>query len=123
LGDGYENEFYATIKLWQRLIINPTYNYSELSYPNDGGKIFAGYVLRTRINYQLAREWFLRLIVQYENFDRTVSIEPLLSYKLNPFTIFYLGSTHGYQKLGNTSPDYEPTSRQFFLKFQYLFRA
>ncbi|MGB5138174.1 MAG: DUF5916 domain-containing protein, partial [Candidatus Zixiibacteriota bacterium] len=92
LGEGWEFEAFSTIKLLQRLIIRPEYSYSELNYPNDGGKIYSGYILRTQLNYQFSREWFLRLIVQYDNFERVMALEPLLSYKLNPFSIFYLGS-------------------------------
>ena len=122
LGEGWEFESSFTLKLFQSLIIQPEYNYEELSYPNNGPKIYAGYILRTQVNYQFTREWFLRVIVQYDNFDRVMGIEPLLSYKLNPFTIFYLGSTHSYQNLRETS-EMSQTSRQFFFKFQYLLRA
>ena len=122
LGEGWELEAFSTIKLFRRLILRPEYSYEELNYPENGGKIYAGYIIRTQLNYQFSREWFLRLIVQYDNFDRAMGLEPLLSYKLNPFTIFYLGSTHSYQNLRDTS-EMTQTSRQFFFKFQYLLRT
>ena len=122
LGHGWELNAFCTLKLFQRLIVRPEYNYEELKNPATDEKIYAGYILRTQLNYQFTREWFLRLIVQYDNFDRVMGIEPLLSYKLNPFTIFYLGSTHSYQNLRETR-DMIQNSRQFFFKFQYLLRA
>lgn len=60
--------------------------------------------------------------IEYDNFDRVMGIEPLLSFKLNPFTILYLGSTHSYQNLRETR-EMSQTRRQFFFKFQYLLRA
>ncbi len=122
LGHGWEFELSASVKPFQRLVIKPSYSYEELSYPGDGIKIYAGYIMRTQLNYQFTREWFLRVIFQYDNFDRVMGIEPLLSYKLNPFTIFYLGSTHSYQNLRESS-GMAQTARQFFFKFQYLLRA
>lgn len=121
LGRGNDFQLWATIKPMQRIIIQPEYAYSELNYP-DGREIFSGYILRTRINYQFTREFFLRLITQYNDFNRGFNVEPLLSYKLNAFTIFYIGSTHQYLDLDPNRNDLTQTSRQFFMKFQYLVR-
>lgn len=122
LGEGWIFEGASSIKLFKRLIIRPQWEYSELKYPDRDEFIFAGYVLRTQLNYQFTREWFLRMIVQYDDFDRSMSIEPLISYKLNPFTIFYLGSTHAYERYGLDSK-MSQSSRQFFFKLQYLLRT
>ncbi len=121
LGDGYQFDVELTFKPLQRLVLAPSWTYTELNFPHASGLIFAGYVTRTQMNYQFTREWYLRLIVQYDSFDRSFSLEPLITYELNPFTIFYLGSTHNYL---NVQPggSWEPTQRQFFAKFQYLFR-
>ncbi len=121
LGRGTNYSVSATLRLWQRLIVVPQLDYSKLAYP-DGSKIYSGFVTRTRINYQFNREWFLRLVVQYDDFDRSLSLEPLLSYKLNPFTIFYLGSSHGLQEPGGDG-DWTNTGHQYFLKLQYLLRV
>ncbi|MCI0694308.1 hypothetical protein L0337_20155 [candidate division KSB1 bacterium] len=121
LGRGADFQAWATIKPMQRLIIQPEYSYSKLNYP-DGRNIFRGYILRTRVNYQFTRELFLRLITQYNDFSRGFNVEPLLSYKLNAFTIFYIGSTHQYLDLDPNRNDLTQTSRQFFMKFQYLVR-
>jgi hypothetical protein len=121
LGRGTNYSVSATLRFWQRLVVWPQLEYSKLAYP-DGSKIYSGFVTRTRINYQFNREWFLRLVVQYDDFDRSFSIEPLLSYKLNPFTIFYLGSSHGLQEPGGDG-DWTNTGHQYFLKLQYLLRV
>ncbi|OGC78326.1 MAG: hypothetical protein A2Z27_04075 [candidate division Zixibacteria bacterium RBG_16_50_21] len=112
----------ASIKPWQNFVINPQVNYSKLTHPSDGSIIFEGYILRTKFNYQFTPEFYTRLVVQYDDFDQALSLEPLVSYKLNPFTIFYLGSTHQYLDL-NSDNHFSQTSRQFFMKLQYLFRV
>jgi hypothetical protein len=127
LGRGTNFQIWATMKPLRQLIIQPEFAYFTLEHPN-GTEIASANVLRTRINYQFTRELFLRMVVQYSQeeqggrqTDKGLNIEPLLSYKLNPFTIFYIGSTHAYRELGQPS-DLTQTSRQFFMKFQYLFR-
>lgn len=120
LGDWFEAEAWAGIKPTQRLILGPVFRYQELGDPA-GGKVFAGYTLRTRINYQFTREFFLRLVVQYNQFSDRLDLEPLVTYRINPFTAFFVGSRHRMDEL----PDphgIELTERQYFAKFQYLFR-
>jgi hypothetical protein len=63
------------------------------------------------------------LIVEYDDFDKNLSVEPLLSYKINPFTIFYVGSSHGYHDYDIPDRQLTNTRQQFFLKFQYLFQV
>jgi len=70
----------------------------------------------------------LRLILQYDDFASLRDVEPLLSYKINPFTVFYAGSTHrlehfGDDRSGPFDPDLTQTERQFFLKVQVLLRT
>ena len=124
LGDGVRFEAWGTIRPHTRLVIEPTFEYARLDHP-DGSSIFDGYILRARTNVQFTREFFLRLVLQYDDFDRAWSLEPLLTYRINPFTLFFVGSTHAYAAIGGTTPaeaEYTQTERQFFLKFQYLFR-
>jgi len=124
LGDGVRLEVWTSFKPITRIVIEPVVNFAALDHP-DGSEIFSGYILRVRNNFQFTRELFLRLIVQYDDFDRSYAIEPLLTYKINPFTVFFVGSTHAINEIGdatNGGPDYTQTDRQFFLKFQYLFR-
>ncbi len=120
-GQGTNAEGWLTLKPQTRLVIEPSLQYSQLSDPA-GNELFEGFILRTRTAFQFNRELFLRLIVQYNNFSEGLSIEPLLTYKINPFTLFYIGSTHGFQDYDNPD-DFAQQSRQFFAKFQYLFRG
>lgn len=120
----------CTLKPLDRLNIQQSVDYSRLDYPS-GENIFAGAVLRTRVNYQHSRELSARVVVQYDSFSRDVSFEPLVSYKLNPFSIFYFGSTNRWHnfddelKPGSTEhydDTYHLSSQGFFFKVQYLFQ-
>jgi hypothetical protein len=122
LGDSRELSAWAAIKPIDRLVIQPSFDYARLRYHDTTDDIFNGWIFRTRVNYQFTRELFMRLIVQYDEFDERLDVDPLLTYRLNPFTVFYLGSTHDFREIGTTQ-DMTQTERQFFLKLQYLFRV
>jgi hypothetical protein len=122
LGKGATAEVWGTFKPVQRLAIEPDINYSVLHHPDDDSRIFEGTIFRVRGQYQFTRELFLRLITQYDEFDGSLEIDPLVSYKLNPFTVAYLGSTHDYND-GAPDEGFMPTQRQFFAKLQYLFKT
>ncbi|MCK5075592.1 MAG: hypothetical protein KAR38_04405, partial [Calditrichia bacterium] len=120
-GKGTDVNLWATFKPMLRLIIQPEFSFAEMYRLDNNKKEYSGYILRVRGNYQFTREMFLRLIVQYNDFDNDISIEPLLSYKINPFTVFYVGSRQDYLDYSG-SVGWKQTSRQYFLKFQYLFQ-
>ncbi len=81
--------------------------------------MFDGYISRLEGIYQFNNRIFVRLIGQYDQFQKQIEIDPLFSYKLNPFTIFYAGSTHSFDKYGDPYGIVQ-TGRQFFIKLQYL---
>ena len=120
-GKGLDISMWATFKPLQQLIIQPEWDYAQMYRLDNDKRQYAGYILRVRNNYQFTRELFFRLIVQYNNFNDDFILEPLLSYKLNPFTVFYLGSRQDYREYGSPV-NWKQTSRQYFLKFQYLFQ-
>jgi hypothetical protein len=121
MGDGINFNAWIDIKVTSRMKIEQHYNFSTLKRQDNDVELFKGFIYRSRINYQFTREIFLRLVLQYDDFDNNFDIDPLLSYKLNPFTIFYIGSTYDYRDV-DESDNLTLASRQFFMKFQYLFR-
>ena len=72
----------------------------------------------------------MRTIFQWNEFEQDLDIEPLLSYEVNPVTVFYLGATrrmHDYHGMGLTNYLSDEnlireTERQYFAKIQYLFQ-
>ncbi len=119
-------EVWGTLKPSSRLSSTFDLTHARMDSTSGGHNVYSGYVFRNRLSYQFSRRFFLRLVTQYDSFDRVFEIDPLFSYKINPFTVFYVGSTHDLQRFDNgeygEKLGYEQTDRQFFAKIQYLFR-
>jgi hypothetical protein len=73
----------------------------------------------------MSRELSARLVVQYNDRYNSWDVDPLITYRINPFSIFYIGSTNDFRELNPIDDGrngWALTSRQYFLKLQYLFR-
>jgi hypothetical protein len=119
LGTGTDVEVGATVRPASWVALETSFEHSRLR--TDELDVFSGYILRNRADLQFTRELFLRLVVEYDNFDREVSIEPLLTYRLNPFSLFYVGSARGYREYDGPT-GWRRTDTQYFAKLQYLIR-
>ncbi|HUL44513.1 MAG TPA: carbohydrate binding family 9 domain-containing protein [Bacteroidota bacterium] len=122
IGTGHTISAEATVRPTSQLVLDLTYSRSRLSSVATGDLFYDGYIMRGTAIYDFTAALFLRLIVQYDEFSGETDIYPLLSYKLNPYTIFYAGSTFSDNDFGQVYGMRE-TSRQFFLKLQYLIRS
>jgi hypothetical protein len=120
VGRGLSAGTWLELKPTQRWVVRPSVTYQQM-HDRDGEELFAGYIARANTSYQLSRELFARVVVQYNDFDESLTFEPLLMYRLNPLSVLYIGSTHGYNSFGEPY-GFERTDRQFFLKLQYLFQ-
>jgi hypothetical protein len=120
VGRGLSLSANAEIKPTQQLVVEPMLAYQRMS-DAAGDELFAGYIARSRVSYQFTRELFARVVVQYNDFNEALTFEPLVMYRLNPLSVLYIGSTHGYGSF-EAPYGFEQTDRQFFLKLQYLFR-
>lgn len=123
---GYVNngEIWGTIKPIDRLTLENSYVYYELLKEFAGEKIFAGYIFRNKTNVQVTKNLSARLVFQYDSFSGNFNFSPLISYKINPFTIFYVGSTYDYNDLETANGPSKTvlSDRQYFMKLQYLWR-
>jgi hypothetical protein len=128
LANSFDLVAYVDFKPIQRLVISPVAEYAKMESRQDGSTFYEGNIWRTRFDYQFTRRLFVRLIMEYDNFDDYFTLEPLLTYRINPFTVFYLGSNSGYEYFdrnvyaGLNDSQWKLSERQFFAKFQYLFR-
>jgi hypothetical protein len=104
------------------LMIEPSYTFSRLDSLAGAGTFYSGTIYWARITYQFSRQWDLRVITQYDGFAEELIVDPLLTYRVNPFTSFYLGSAHNFVNDGLTNT-FRPTGRQFFAKLQYLIQT
>jgi len=128
LRPGVERNFSASmnIKPIDRIIIEPSFTWVYSTDDETDERLYKGYITRTRVRFQASRQLSLRLVGQYNDFSQTVDIDPLVTYRLNPFSVFYVGSSvdYGDTEFRNGNPaDWRVTSRQFFMKLQYLFRT
>ena len=148
---------YGGFKPTQRVRIDQEFDYQSMknrdnymeAHPDSDRTIYSVSIFRTRFSYQFTREWFLRLIVEYGDNNNTqdpnyLSVEPLLTYRINPFTMFYIGASWGGRhfkdgyvferetELGDgtvralpadwNKPTWRLERAQVYAKFQYLFR-
>jgi hypothetical protein len=139
LGNQTGYEFWGTLKPTAQTQLSLTYSsfrMEELNGREDpdtgdwlepGSEIYDVYIVRARLQYQFTRNLFFRMVTQYVDSDNLVEFDPLLSYKLNPFTVFFIGSSHNFMQFEPNSPGqdqfYRQTDRTYFVKFQYLFRV
>jgi hypothetical protein len=121
-GSAREMSAWATIKPLQRLVIRPRVQYASMTSVKTGEELFSGYILRTRADLLFTKEFSLRLVAEYNDFAEAFSIEPLLSYRMNAYSIVYIGSTQRLEDFGDPY-GFNTSARQFFFKMQYLFRT
>jgi hypothetical protein len=116
----------ASVKPIDRLLFSATYNHTRSDDVNTGERLFSQSVFWSRLSLQISRELSMRFVSQYNDRWRTWDLDPLITYRINSLTMFYVGSTHNYQDFdptGDGPQAWRLTDRQFFMKLQYLFRV
>ena len=118
---------YVSLKPIDRLTFEPNLNFAKM-YDKEPiyGTYFSGFITRTRIRYQATKELSFRLIVQYDDFAYSWDVDPLLTYRLSPFSVFYVGSSYNVNNLAvnpETSALWKLASRQYFMKIQYMIQS
>ena len=116
---------WADIKPIDRLLISTSYNFIRGDDLDTGARLFSQSVSRSRLSLQLSREFSMRIVLQYNDRYNTWDVDPLLTYRINSLTVFYIGSTHDYRDLNLEEDGREGwtlADRQFFMKLQYLFQ-
>ncbi len=122
LGRGNNFWIKTVVKPTDKFSVDITYARSRLWSVSDGHLYYDGYIGRGAFAYQFSSELFVRLISQYDQFAKQIQVDPMISYKLNPFTVFYAGSNHGFTKF-SLPYGVEKTVQQFFVKIQYLWQS
>jgi hypothetical protein len=122
LGTGFTLQIELLLKLIPRLQLTLSYQHARLSALETDHLFYDGGIPRISASYQFTSRLFFRLIGEVNSFEGSVQVYPLLSYKLNPFTIFYAGATSSYTRFGSPV-GLRRTEQQYFIKFQYLVRT
>jgi len=116
---------WCDLKPADRMLLEASISYAHSKALHDDMFYYKGYVARAKLTLQLTRELSTRLVVQYNDFAKRWEADPLLTYQIDPFSIFYIGSTRDYGLVSPGAADEETwrlTDRQYFMKLQYLFR-
>ncbi|MFN2370688.1 MAG: DUF5916 domain-containing protein, partial [Candidatus Krumholzibacteriia bacterium] len=126
IGRQEDYSFWCDLKPLDRVLLESSVMWSRSRHLDSDREYFDGWVMRSRLGLQLTRELSLRLVLQYDDFRSLWEADPLVQYQLNPFSIFYVGSTRDYRLLapgGTDDESWRLVERQYFLKLQYLFRV
>jgi len=132
LGDEFSWGGYVTLRPTSQLRFDGNFDRFTLHELDGGPEIFDTYVARGKLSFQFTKDMFLRVVGQYVDDAKDLQVDPLLSYKINPFTVFFLGSSHSFNEFKDdpdtpgtqiTNEGYRQTERLFFVKLQYLFRV
>jgi len=123
---GYETNINFDIEfaINNNLRVKPIISYQDIRKADSNEYYFKGYIGRLDIRYQFNTNLDIRLISEYNDFSEQVFLQPLISWRPNPDTIFYLGGNQNYINnfIDYNSPHYRVNKTQLFLKFQYLFK-
>jgi hypothetical protein len=117
---------WADIKPVDCFTINTEFNYLTSDNLDSGENLFSQSVFWSRFSLQLSRELSLRLVAQYNDRFEKWDLDPLLKYRINSFTLFYIGSTIDYRDAALSDygrRGWTMTERQYFMKLQYLFQV
>ncbi|MBC8180666.1 carbohydrate binding family 9 domain-containing protein [candidate division KSB1 bacterium] len=99
----------------------------------NGGRLYSANVSHLKLIYQFNKRMFIRTILQYKDYQRNVNLysnsveaetkklftQFLLSYKINPQTVFFLGYSDDYYEDENIS--LIQTNRTIFAKIGYAY--
>lgn len=120
-GKGYTISSELDLEPFSRLKTSFTWTLAKLNDLKDNTEFYNGNIVRNITSLQFTKRLFLRNIIQYNTFNRTFSIYPLLNYKFNAFTMFCAGMTQDL--INYNQPDYtfKTSGYQYFVKLQYLF--
>lgn len=124
------------LNLFDRLYVENWINHVKSYEVETDAEMFNGFVYGSRISMQYNRQLSVRLFSQYNDFSDTWVFDPLITYQVTPFTLFYIGSTYNVQTYDNLDKSGERFAveteemfkhhkldhRQFFMKVQYLFQ-
>ena len=125
------------VSRWSTRIFVDTNRFVNVSAADKDELVFDVNIFRTQTTYQFTDRLLFRNISEYYSFDQKLSLNFLLTYRINAGTVFYVGYDDRYQQGDLIERDangdgiddrYFPTTsllrtnRAFFTKLQYLFR-
>jgi len=104
------------------------YTFSDLFRDDSEERVFDYDIVRSKNTYQINKYMFLRVIIEYDSFNRDLVSDFLASFTYIPGTVIHAGYGSRYEKIvwdGRAyidDTDFNETKRGFFFKASYLWR-
>ena len=125
MAEQFKYGLWADVRPIDRMLVEMSYTSVKGDAVETGERLFEQSLLWSRLSLQIMRELSMRLVLQYNDHSNTCDVDPLITYQLNPVSLFYIGSTRRYRELDlaeDGRDGWNLTDRQYFLKMQYLFQ-
>jgi len=127
-GRGSDATFDATFLPSAKLHLNLSLAYSDFIRSTGGAKEYDYLIVRNQNTYQINKYLFVRAIVEYNSFRKSLITDFLASFTYIPGTVIHVGYGSLYNKLAWRDDQYEPSNRflemqrSLFFKVSYLWR-
>ncbi len=129
LGKGRNGQLTVTLRPFSRLQSELLLTTSSFTDVRTNTQEFAIKIYRLLTTYQFTDRLLLRNITDYNDYDRTLGGNLLLTYRVNAGTALFVGYDDRYRSANQVNAvlypgdeDYTRTSRAIFAKLQVLFR-
>jgi len=111
-GDERNGGFSAQFQLAGKIRWTLGINHAQMRERDGSGSlIYRGYVARSVVHWGISKAWSSRVVLQYDDFGKGWTVQPLVQYQPSPFTLIYTGAS------------LTPWDRSVFAKVQYQFEA
>jgi hypothetical protein len=105
-----------------KLSFSPSISSESMKYIESNEKIYSGYIFRLNSKYQFSNDLSFKIIIEYNDFNSSLFMQPLLKWNPNPSTVFYIGGNTNINHLKESENNWLTDNSQLFLKLQYLFK-
>ena len=128
LGGGSNINVFTTVRPFSRLQSDISLNTSRLVDPRSDAEVFDIKIFRSQTTYQFTERLLVRNILDFNDYDKTLGANVLVTYRVNSGTAFYVGYDDRYRQgdqinaLLLPTTELQRTNRAFFTKLQVLFR-
>lgn len=128
IGDQIYLDIDATIQPNDKFTQYFDYRYQQMTSKIDDSELYNVSIFQSESTYQFNEHLFFRGLIQYDSYRKIVLTDLLLSYQLNPQTVFHLGYGSLHEKLSwrdeqwmnpDELAEYYQTSQSIFLKGSY----
>jgi hypothetical protein len=127
-GKGSRASGQLTFQPSEKINLNVNVTYADFFRDSDSLKIYDYTILRTRLTYQMNKYLTFRGVVEYNDYNKTLLTDFLVSFLYIPGTVIHLGYGSLYEKTQWVEGEYRESDRflemerGLFFKVSYLWR-